>query len=109
MAKFEKGQSGNPNGRPKKGLAFSDALCDMLDEPAPEAVVNELFEYFGDRMPVICSRKDAILLMRIKKALMGDPYAPQELFNRAYGTPIQKSESDINLDAPSGIRLILGE
>lgn len=67
---FQKGQSGNPNGRPSKG----QALADLLDKAWPEA-----------------DRIDAVKAIAIR-AVLGDVEAFKALMNWAYGRPPQALE-----------------
>lgn len=62
--KFKKGQTGNPNGRPKKLPALDKLLSDKSDQDY-EAVIEAIFA-------------------RAKK---GDMKAAELLLNRAYGKP----------------------
>ena len=71
---WKPGQSGNPNGRPKKGLAITDIMREMLEE-RPEirkALSAKLFEL----------------------ALKGDLAAIREVMDRLEGRPLQP-QSDI--------------
>ena len=65
---FKKGQSGNPNGRPKKLPGIDDLLADVLGEEK-EGV----------------SAAKAILMKLRQKAASGDVRAAEILLDRAYG------------------------
>ena len=60
---FRKGRSGNPKGRPKGGKNRAARISELLDEPV---VVNE-----GGRRRRI-SKRDAMLMALVAKALKGD-------------------------------------
>lgn len=72
LTPFKPGQSGNPNGRPKKLPAIDTLLADVLGEEGEEA--------------------KEILQALVKKAKKGDVRAAEVLFDRAYG----KARQDIN-------------
>lgn len=79
---FKKGQSGNPNGRPKKP-DLDQYLADALNEErngmkAIEAVIKSL----------------------IAKAVKGDVRAAQLLLERGYGKPDQRSFISGTEDGP---------
>lgn len=72
---WKPGQSGNPNGRPPKGLALTDVMRQMLEEK-PEikkALMSKLFEM----------------------ALQGDLPAIREVLDRIEGRPLQKGEMQV--------------
>lgn len=73
--KFKSGQSGNPNGRPKKLPDLDDLLADVL----------------GQETKGIPAAKEILLALR-KKAKKGDIRAAEVLLNRGYGMPLQKQE-----------------
>lgn len=78
MAKFQPGQSGNPNGRPKRGQTFADALKAALAVKDPETKQTEL-------------RKVAAALVREAKA--GNVSAIAMIAERLDG----KVATDLNL------------
>jgi hypothetical protein len=75
--KFKKGQSGNPNGRPKMPNLKEACAAVLADEK--------------DGMTAL----DAVLKALRNKAIKGDVRAAQELMDRAYG----KSTQAIDLNA----------
>jgi hypothetical protein len=76
--KFKKGQSGNPNGRPKKLPELDKLLADVLGEEKDGITAGA-----------------AILKALRAKAVKGDVKAAQLLLDRAYG----KSKEFINVEA----------
>lgn len=80
LKSFSKGQSGNPNGRPKKIPDLDKLLADVL----------------GDEKEGI-SAGQAILMALRKRAISGDVRAAEVLLDRAYGKPKQslKVDSDV--------------
>jgi hypothetical protein len=70
-AQFKPGQSGNPNGRPRKIPAIDKLLQDIAEDDYTE-VIKALF----------------------KKAKKGDVRAAEVLFDRAYGKARQTVEID---------------
>lgn len=68
---FKPGQSGNPNGRPKKLPEIDKLLADVLGEDGEN------------------SEAKAILKALLTKAKKGDTRAAEILLDRAYGKPKQ--------------------
>lgn len=64
MGKFQKGQSGNPKGRPKKGLAAMDDLDRAIRKVEKEKRIT-LMEHFVTR----AFENDAVLMSLLKKKL----------------------------------------
>jgi hypothetical protein len=77
---FKPGQSGNPNGRPKKGYSITEWFKEMLDSK-PEV-------------------KDAIGKSIMKKALEGDTTAQKMVWQYMDGMPEQK-QTNLNVDVPT--------
>jgi hypothetical protein len=77
---FKKGQSGNPNGRPKKIPELRELLANVLGD-----------EKDGK------SAAEAILMALRNKAIKGDVRAAELLLDRAYGKVKQEAELSGNL------------
>lgn len=78
--KFQPGESGNPEGRPKGSRNMSTILKELLDEDV---------DVEGDKMPF----RNAIVKKLIKKANAGNLRAIQEIFDRTEG----KSKQEIQI------------
>lgn len=72
---FQKGESGNPNGRPKKIPELDKLLADILGEEKDGITAAQ-----------------AILMALRKKATSGDIRAAEVLLDRTYGKPKQTIE-----------------
>jgi hypothetical protein len=83
--KFKPGQSGNPNGRPKKLPKLDELLADVLGE---------------DKDGIEAAK--AILMALRAKATKGDVRAAEVLLDRAYG----KSKQTVDLNHSGGVNLI---
>lgn len=81
--KFKKGQSGNPNGRPRKLPELDKLLADVLGEEKDGITAGE-----------------AILKAIRAKAAKGDVRAAELLLDRAYGKPKQSIDNNINTTEP---------
>ena len=71
---FQKGQSGNPNGRPK--------LRDIKE------VISDLLSQEKNKQQLI----DGLMTVIVNKALKGDLKAADMLLSYTYGKPTQKTE-----------------
>lgn len=81
--KFKKGQSGNPNGRPRKLPALDKLMADVLGEEKDGITAGE-----------------AILKALRAKATKGDVRAAEVLLDRAYGKPKQTQETTLKTTEP---------
>ena len=83
--KFKKGESGNPNGRPKKKLALTTILWDELQKARH---VNDEGEQI--------SAKEAVAQKLIKLGLEGEDLgALKYIFDRIDGRPEQSLQAEI--------------
>jgi hypothetical protein len=73
---FKPGQSGNPNGRPKKLPELDQLMADVLGEENGEVWAEKILKALR------------------RKAAAGDIRAAEVLLNRGYGMPKQKIELD---------------
>jgi len=83
---FKKGQSGNPNGRPKGSLNRSTIAKKWLEVLSQEELEDGEVKWL--------SNEEAMTLSLIKKARNGDVNAYKALMDSAYGTA--KDTVDIN-------------
>lgn len=86
--KFKKGQTGNPNGRPRKLPELDKLLADVMGE-----------EKDG------LSAAEAILKALRAKATKGDIRAAEVLLDRAYGKAKQTIDNNLNVSQPLVITL----
>ena len=86
--KFKKGQTGNPNGRPRKLPELDKLLADVMGE-----------EKDG------LSAAEAILKALRSKATKGDIRAAEVLLDRAYGKAKQTIDNNLNVSQPLVITL----
>lgn len=84
---FKKGESGNPNGRPKKLPELDKLLADVLGEEKDGTTAAE-----------------AILKALRAKATKGDIRAAEVLLERAYG----KAKQNIDINANMNVTQITG-
>jgi len=89
---FKKGQSGNPNGRPKGTRNRSTIARKWLN--VKSKAMNPISQEEEDM-----NQEDLITLALIKKARQGDVSASKALLDSAYGQA--KEQLDISADAPS--------
>lgn len=85
---YKKGQSGNPNGRPKGSKNRSTIAKKWLG--VEQDLKNPLT---GDKETM--SQEDLMTLALIKKAREGDTQAYQKLLDSAYGAPLQQVIQEI--------------
>jgi len=91
---FKKGQSGNPNGRPKGTLNASTVIKRWLE--ADEKKQNPLTQKSES-----LTQLDIITLAQIVKARKGDTSAFNALLDRVYGKPKQTLDIDHTTDGES--------
>jgi hypothetical protein len=90
--KFQKGESGNPNGRPKGAKNRSTIARYWLQMEQKEK--NPL-----DNTTATMSQEDLMTLALIKKAREGDVNAYKALMDSGYGAPVQQVEqTQTNID-----------
>jgi hypothetical protein len=83
LKSYKKGQSGNPNGRPRKLPALDKLMADVLGEEKDGITAGE-----------------AILKALRAKATKGDVRAAEVLLDRAYGKPKQTTDTNITTTEP---------
>lgn len=89
---FEKGESGNPNGRPKGAKNRSTIARYWLE-------VNQNLKNPLTGSDETMSQEDLMTLALIKKAREGDVAAYRALMDSGYGAPVQQVEqTQTNID-----------
>jgi len=89
---FEKGESGNPNGRPKGAKGRATIARYWLE-------INQKLKNPITGTEETMSQEDLMTLALIKKAREGDVAAYRALMDSGYGSPIQQIEqTQTNVD-----------
>ena len=98
-----KGQSGNPNGRPKKGKTWSEIANDLLDSNEIMIVYSTSKDIKDLHLKVDKNKtiRHAIVSALINEAMSGNIQAIKELYDRTEGKPAQKLEIEETL-LPTG-------
>ena len=86
--RWEKGESGNPNGRPKGSRNRSTIARQWLE-------VNQNLKNPLTGVNETMSQEDLMTLALIKKARDGDVSAYKALMDSGYGAPLQSIENTI--------------
>jgi hypothetical protein len=90
--RWQSGESGNPNGRPKGSKNRSTIAKYWLE--MEQSIINPL-----TGQNEVVSQEDAMTLALIKKAREGDTNAYKALMDSGYGAPIQQVEqTQTNVD-----------
>ena len=87
---FKKGQSGNPNGRPKSSKLFKDALNLAVHERVDEKPLRGVET--GDKTKL---RRVAEAL--VEKAMSGDIPAIREVADRLDGKALQATDTNMHI------------
>lgn len=91
MAKFRKGESGNPNGRPKGSPNLGRIVTESARRWSQiEREVEVTDPATGKRSKQTMTLLDAVVLRVIDRAMKGDNYATKLLFNYVDGMPPQE-------------------
>ena len=85
---WNKGESGNPNGRPKGSKNRSTIARQWLE-------VNQTLKNPLTGEQAIMSQEDLMTLALIKKAREGDVHAYKALMDSGYGAPLQQIDQSI--------------
>ena len=109
LTPWKKGQSGNPNGRPKKSTSWSEIANSLLDSSEILIVYTtskgtEDLHIKVDKNKTI---RHAIVSSLINEAMSGNISAIKELYDRTEGKPAQKIEVEETM-LPTGfdVRLL---
>ena len=94
MAKWKKGESGNPNGRPRKNKSLSEELRRVLQERAPDLEQTNL---------------QVIVAKLVEMARDGDKDILRYVFDRLEGRPAQAVELTGDKARPLRIEYVKGE
>ena len=103
---FKKGQSGNPNGRPKKGQAWADVANELLNSNE----INITMKMSNGKVKNLNLEADksfrhAVIIGQISEAMKGNVQAARELADRTEGKPKQEREI-INKSEPIQVMVI---
>lgn len=93
--KWQKGVSGNPNGRPRKEMAIAGMLREIGDRPVDPYTLATLHRKYGpDHSPK--TMREALLMAAYKDAAAGDDRAREFIADRTEG---RVPQAMVNLNA----------
>lgn len=94
MAKFEKGKSGNPNGRPRTGKSFAEIMRKVIDAQKSVVNIKDAAGNVIDTKTIKGKEVVATAIMQIALDRKNNPAVRLTAFNtaldRAYGRPLQE-------------------
>lgn len=99
---FVKGQSGNPNGRPRKYVTLLKAQGYKLSEI--NDTIQAMMSMNSDELKSVYDNLDATILEKTiahamnKSLAKGSLYSLETLLTRVYGRPKEQAEIDITTD-----------
>jgi len=106
MARFEKGKSGNPHGRPKSGEALTDILRSYLENSEQNdsktrktRLIEELYRRAIGKVEIKANGKE--------KWIEGSDDLLKYLINRIDGMPKQAMELDAFLEGEEALTVIV--
>ena len=101
---FEKGQSGNPNGRPRKYVTL------LVDQGYKRSEINDTIQNMMamtvDELKQVWDNPKATILEKTIASAMrksiekGTLYSLETLLSRVYGLPKQEVESTVHIEQP---------
>jgi hypothetical protein len=100
--RFKKGQSGNPNGRPRKWVSSSPV--DGYKKSEIETCYQNLLAFTETELKsVMTDARSTALEKAVAKTLQkaisyGDIWKIEQILTRRYGAPTQKIEEDLNIN-----------
>ena len=106
MPRYEKGVSGNPNGRPVKKGSYTDSLRKVLE--AHEMKVSLVVNDNRKVIDVKCEGKsfyDGIAAVHVMEALKGNLQAIKDISDRVDGKAIQKTEQTNTGNQLDGLKI----
>lgn len=87
--KFKPGESGNPNGRPKKADCLTSLLKEEIEKLCPFKKTEQIKKY-GRQL----TWKEMIVISTLSLAVKGVPVAFKEVWGRVDGKVAQPSDGD---------------
>lgn len=95
---FKKGESGNPNGRPKGSKNISTIIKNLLDEQAPGALVDSKFvKEFAKKVKNPTNADAAACRILYEGLILGERWALVEIMDRTEGKADQAIELSGNV------------
>lgn len=105
MAKFQKGVSGNPKGKPPGAKNHTTGIKELIQGILAEEQQVSITEG-GKERKIIASKLEVLIRTCYALAIKGDAAARKEILDRGYGRPVQPMDFGTSGE---GIRIIIGD